>query len=59
VALSAHVGIARGEDWLALLAQARRMLATEYGIRHLTLQPTWPMPASAHDERKVIPVRPG
>jgi cobalt-zinc-cadmium efflux system protein len=56
VALSAHVSIARGEDWLALLPQAKRMLASEYGIRHLTLQPTWPVPASARDERRVIPV---
>jgi hypothetical protein len=57
VALSAHVSIARGEDWLVLLAQAKRMLAAEYGIRHLALQPTWPVP-SARDEGKVIPVRP-
>jgi len=55
VALSAHLSIARGEDWLPLLAQAKRILATEYGIRHATLQPTWPVPAAARD--KIIPVR--
>jgi len=58
VALSAHLSLARGDDWLALLAQAKRMLAAEYGIRHCTLQPTWPVPAAAKDDRKVIPVRP-
>jgi len=56
VALSAHVSIARGEDWLAILARARRMLAKEYGIRHTTLQPTWPVGNAAKD-RRVIPVR--
>ena len=55
VALSAHLSIARGEDWLPLLAQARRMLATDYAIRHATLQPTWPVPP-ARDDRKIIPV---
>ena len=58
VALSAHLSLARGDDWLALLAQAKRMLAAEYGIRHCTLQPTWPVPGAAKDDRKVIPVRP-
>jgi cobalt-zinc-cadmium efflux system protein len=58
VALSAHLSIARGDDWLPLLAQAKRMLASDYGIRHATLQPTWPVPASAKDDRRVIPVRP-
>ena len=58
IALSAHLSLARGDDWLALLAQAKRMLASEYGIRHATLQPTWPVPGAAKDDRKVIPVRP-
>jgi cobalt-zinc-cadmium efflux system protein len=57
VALSAHLSIARGEDWLPLLAQARRILAGEYGIRHATLQPTWPVAGAPRDDRKVIPVR--
>jgi cobalt-zinc-cadmium efflux system protein len=56
VALSAHLAIARGDDWPALLAQARRMLATDYGIRHATLQPTWPV-QSARTDRRVIPLR--
>jgi len=56
VALSAHVSIARGEDWLVLLAQARRMLAQDYAIRHATLQPTWPV-VNATGDRRVIPVR--
>ncbi len=58
VALSAHLSIARGDDWLPLLAQARRLLATDFGIRHATLQPTWPMPHAVGDDRRVIPVRP-
>lgn len=57
VALSAHLSIARGEDWLVLLAQARRMLANDYAIRHATLQPTWPVPHAVKDDRRVIPVR--
>jgi cobalt-zinc-cadmium efflux system protein len=56
VALSAHLSIARGDDWPALLAQARRMLASDYTIRHATLQPTWPAPGTTGD-RRVIPVR--
>jgi len=56
VALSAHLSIARGDDWPALLAQARRVLASDYNIRHATLQPTWPV-ASAAGDRRVIPVR--
>jgi cobalt-zinc-cadmium efflux system protein len=57
VALSAHLAIARGEEWPALLAKARRMLAADYGIRHATLQPTWPVPSAARDGSRVIPLR--
>ncbi|MFO1302562.1 MAG: cation diffusion facilitator family transporter [Burkholderiales bacterium] len=57
VALSAHLSIARGEDWPALLAHARRVLATDYGIRHATLQPTWPVDGSPRGDRRVIPMR--
>ena len=57
VALSAHLAIARGDDWPALLGQARRMLANDYGIRHATLQPTWPVPDAARGRRRVIPLR--
>jgi len=56
VALSAHLSLARGEDWLATLAHAKRVLAVEYGIRHATLQPTWPVAPVTTDERRVIPV---
>ena len=58
VALSAHVSIARGDEWLPTLAQAKRMLGAEYGIRHATLQPTWPMASAAKDDQRVIPVVP-
>jgi cobalt-zinc-cadmium efflux system protein len=57
VALSAHVGILRGEDWPATLAHARRVLADDYGIRHATLQPTWPVGPALDSGRRVIPVR--
>ena len=57
VALSAHLAIARGDDWPALLAQARRMLASEYGIRHATLQPTWPVRGTPRGGGRVIPLR--
>lgn len=58
VALSAHLSIARGDDWLPLLAQARRILASDYGIRHATLQPTWPVSPAPRDDRRVIPLVP-
>lgn len=45
VALSAHLLLADGLTWPATLAAARRVLAKEFGIRHVTLQPTWPLPA--------------
>ena len=57
VALSAHLGITRGDDWPATLARARRVLADEYGIRHATLQPTWPTGTAHGEGRRVIPVR--
>ena len=56
VALSAHLSLARGDEWLATLAQAKRMLITQYGIRHATLQPTWPVGLAAKEDRRVIPV---
>jgi cobalt-zinc-cadmium efflux system protein len=58
VALSAHVSLARGDEWLAVLAQAKRMLAAEHGIRHATLQPTWPVATAAREDRRVIPLVP-
>ncbi len=57
VALSAHLVVAGGDEWLATLARARRMLADDYGIRHATLQPSWPAPEPASDRaRAVIPL---
>ncbi|MCC7040147.1 MAG: cation transporter [Burkholderiales bacterium] len=61
VALSAHLSIGRGDAWLPILAQARRMLATDYAIRHATLQPTWPVaPVIAGSDRVIalVPVAP-
>ncbi len=60
VALSAHLSIGRSDDWLPLLARARRMLAKDYGIRHATLQPTWPVQPARDDARviRVVPAPP-
>ena len=58
VALSAHLSLARGDDWLATLARARRMLAVDHGIRHATLQPTWPIAVDREQRRTIIPVVP-
>jgi cobalt-zinc-cadmium efflux system protein len=55
VALSAHVVVADGSTWLRTLAAAQRMLAREFGIDHVTLQPSWPVPPP---ERRIIPVAP-
>jgi cobalt-zinc-cadmium efflux system protein len=53
VALSAHMLLADGLTWPATLAAAKRMLAREFGIHHVTLQPTWPLPPP---NGRVIPV---
>jgi len=53
VALSAHLLLADGLAWPATLAAAKRMLALDFGIRHVTLQPTWPLPTPSG---RVIPV---
>jgi len=45
--------IADGRNWPATLAAAQRTLAREFGIRHVTLQPTWP---GLIPEGRVIPV---
>jgi cobalt-zinc-cadmium efflux system protein len=57
VALSAHIALADGARWLEVLAAAQRLLAERYGIRHVTLQPSWPVPA-AYGDRRVIPIAP-
>ena len=53
VALSAHVVLADGSQWPRALAEAQRMLAQDFGIDHVTLQPSWPAPPR---EGRVIPV---
>jgi cobalt-zinc-cadmium efflux system protein len=55
VALSAHVTLADGPAWPRALAAAQRMLAREFGIDHVTLQPSWPVPPP---NGRVIPVAP-
>jgi cobalt-zinc-cadmium efflux system protein len=39
VALSAHVVLARMDDWNAVLAGLRTLLKARFGIEHITLQP--------------------
>jgi len=55
VALSAHVTLADGNTWLRTLSAAQRMLARDFAIDHVTLQPAWPPPPSSS---RVIPVSP-
>ena len=55
VAVSAHMTIDGGEQWLVTLAAAQRVLAQRYGIHHVTLQPSWPAPVPPG---RVIPVVP-
>jgi len=52
-ALSAHIALADGYAWPQTLAGAQRMLAREFAIEHVTLQPDWP---AAPPGKKVIPV---
>jgi cobalt-zinc-cadmium efflux system protein len=52
-ALSAHIALADGSAWPQTLAAAQRMLARDFAIEHVTLQPDWP--AAVHG-KKVIPV---
>jgi cobalt-zinc-cadmium efflux system protein len=54
VALSAHLVLADGTRWPATLAAAERLLAADFGIDHVTLQPAWPAAAPAG---RVIPVQ--
>lgn len=55
IALSAHVGVSNGAAWPETLAAAQQLLAREFGIEHVTLQPSWPpvMPG-----RRIIPLAP-
>jgi len=53
VALSAHLTLTDGGAWPRVLAAAQRMLARDFAIDHVTLQPAWPVPPPAG---RVIPV---
>jgi cobalt-zinc-cadmium efflux system protein len=55
VALSAHLMLENGSAWPRVLASAQGMLAREYGIGHVTLQPAWPAPPP---NGRVIPLSP-
>lgn len=52
-ALSAHIALADGTAWPQTLAAAQRMLALQFAIEHVTLQPDWP---AVPPGRRVIPV---
>ncbi len=52
-ALSAHVVLADGAMWPRVLAAAQRLLARDFGIDHVTLQPSWPVEPPA---RRRVPV---
>lgn len=54
-AVSAHMTLTDGGQWLVTLAAAQRMLAQDFGIHHVTLQPSWP---ARVPEGRVIPVVP-
>jgi cobalt-zinc-cadmium efflux system protein len=54
-AVSAHMTLTDGAQWLVTLAAAQRMLAQDFGIHHVTLQPSWPVRGR---EGRVIPVVP-
>ena len=55
VALSAHLTLEDGPIWPRVLASAQRLLASEFGIGHVTLQPSWPVPPPGG---RVIPLSP-
>jgi len=55
VALSAHLTLIDGPAWPRVLASAQRMLAHDFGIDHVTLQPAWQVPPPSG---RVIPVAP-
>lgn len=43
IALSAHLAIETPQHWPGIMLDCRRMLAREFGIDHVTLQPEWPL----------------
>jgi cobalt-zinc-cadmium efflux system protein len=54
-ALSAHVMLADGTAWPRVLGAAQRLLASDFGIDHVTLQPSWPI-APPSKRRVPVPV---
>ena len=56
VALSAHLTLSDGSVWPRVLAAAQRMLAHDFGIDHVTLQPAWHAPPPAGRGIPVAPV---
>jgi cobalt-zinc-cadmium efflux system protein len=56
-AMSAHVMLADGATWPRVLAAAQRLLARDFGIDHVTLQPSWPVEAPTR-RRVPVPVVP-
>jgi len=54
-ALSAHLLIGEPAHWLQTLAAAQRLLADEFHIDHVTLQPTW---HQAPAGKRIIPLTP-
>ena len=54
-ALSAHVLVAEPAQWPQTLAAAQRLLADQFHIDHVTLQPTWHQVPTG---KRVIPVLP-
>jgi len=59
VALSAHLTLDDGSEWPRVLASAQRLLEREFGIRHITLQPSWPAPTPGGRVIRVAPAAGG
>jgi cobalt-zinc-cadmium efflux system protein len=53
-AVSAHLLVDRIEAWPQILLEARRVLARDFGIDHVTLQPEW---LQSREAATVIPLR--
>jgi cobalt-zinc-cadmium efflux system protein len=56
-ALSAHLTIADGTRWPGILAAARRLLAQDFGVEHVTLQPSWPVPPAGERVIEIVEKR--
>jgi hypothetical protein len=53
------VTLADGNTWLRTLSAAQRMLARDFAIDHVTLQPAWPPPPGIIARDSVSPVAEG